>query len=125
MTKQWAYSCAIPLAKELSVNKNTKEFYEFYTTKLIEPKKLKGKNVLIIEIGNKKYIDEIKKYAKNVCIIDSGYNCFFGDVFENINTLKNQIKSFLEKNKILFIWYLLPQHSSPVFFDIYFLDVSS
>ena len=88
------------MAKELSVNKNTQEIYEFYKTKLIDPKKLKGKNVLVFELGNITYIDEIKKYAKNVCVIDRAYNCIFGDVFENINTLENQIKSFLEKYKM-------------------------
>ena len=88
------------MAKELSVNKNTKEFYDFYKSKLIEPKKLKNKNILIIELGNIKYIEEVKKYAKNVCVIDSTYNCFFGEIFENINTLENQIKSFLEKYKM-------------------------
>ena len=88
------------MAKELSVNKNTKEIYEFYNTKLIDTKKLKGKNVLVFELGNITYIDEIKKYAKNVCVIDRDYNCFFGDVFETINKLEKQIKSFLEKNKM-------------------------
>lgn len=88
------------MAKELSVNKNTQEIYEFYKTKLIDPKKLKGKSVFILELGNVKYIDEIKKYAKNVCIIDDSYNVFFGDVFVNINTFENQIKTFLEKNKM-------------------------
>lgn len=88
------------MAKELSVNKNTQEIYEFYKTKLIDPKSLKGKNVLVFELGNITYIDEIKKYAKNVCVIDRAYNCFFGDVFENINTLEIQIKFFLEKNKM-------------------------
>ena len=88
------------MAKVLSVNKNTKEIYEFYKLNLIDPKKLKGKNVLIIELGNVKYIDEIKNYAKNVCVIDSGYNSIFGDIFEDINTLKSQIESFLEKNNM-------------------------
>lgn len=88
------------MAKELSVNKNTQEIYEFYKTKLIDPKSLKGKNVLVLELGNITYIDEIKKYAKNVCVIDRAYNCFFGDVFENINTLEIQIKNFLEKNNM-------------------------
>ena len=88
------------MALELSVNKNTKEIYEFYKTKLIDPKSVKGKNVLVLELGNITYIDEIKKYAKNVCVIDRAYNCFFGDVFENINTLENQIKSFLENPKM-------------------------
>ncbi len=88
------------MAKELSVNKNTQEIYEFYKTKLIDPKSLKGKNVLVLELGNITYIDEIKKYAKNVCVIDRAYNCFFGEVFENINTLENQIISFLEKNEM-------------------------
>ncbi len=88
------------MAKELSVNKNTQEIYEFYKTKLIDPKSLKGKNVLVFELGNITYIDEIKKYAKNVCVIDRAYNCFFGDVFENINSLEKQIETFLEKNKM-------------------------
>ena len=88
------------MALELSVNKNTKEIYEFYKTKLIDPKSVKGKNVLVLELGNITYIDEIKKYAKNVCVIDRAYNCFFGDVFENINTLETQIKSFLENHKM-------------------------
>ncbi|MBO7209742.1 MAG: hypothetical protein J6V44_01855 [Methanobrevibacter sp.] len=88
------------MAKELSINMNTNEIYEFYKSKLIDPKKLKGKSVLILELGNVKYIDEVKKYAKNVCIIDDSYNVFFGDVFVNINTLENQIKTFLEKNKM-------------------------
>ena len=88
------------MAKELSVNKNTQEIYEFYKTKLIDPKSFKGKNVLVFELGNITYIEEIKKYAKNVCVIDRAYNCFFGDVFENINTLEIQIKKFLEKNKM-------------------------
>ena len=86
------------MAKELSVNKNTKEIYEFYNTKLINTKELKNKTVLIIELGNIKYIEEVKKFAKKVCIIDCAYNCLFGDVFENINTLEIQIKSFLEEN---------------------------
>ena len=88
------------MAKELSINMNTNEIYKFYKSKLIDPQKLKGKSVLILELGNVKYIDEIKKYAKNVCIIDYSYNVFFGDVFVNINTLENQIKSFFEKNKM-------------------------
>ena len=88
------------MAKEFSVNKNTQEIYEFYKTKLIDPKSLKGKNVIVFELGNITYIVEIKKYAKNVCVIDRAYNCFFGDVFENINSLEKQIETFLEKNKM-------------------------
>lgn len=88
------------MAKEFSVNKNTQEIYEFYKTKLIDSKRLKGKNVLVFELGNITYIDETKKYAKNVCVIDRAYNCFFGDVFETINKLEKQIKSFLKKNKM-------------------------
>lgn len=86
------------MAKELSVNKNTKEIYEFYNSKLINTKKLKNKTVLIIELENVKYIEEVKKYAKKACVIDCSYNCLFGEVFENINKLEIQIKSFLQEN---------------------------
>ena len=108
------------MTKELSVNKNTKEIYEFYNTKLINTKELKNKTVLIIELGNVKYIEEVKKFAKKVCIIDCAYNCLFGDVFENINTLENQIKSFLEENG-------MPKFDiaimNPPYGDIHFFNV--
>ena len=90
------------MAKELSVNKNTIEFYESYKNQLINPISTKGMNILVFELCNKKYIDEIKSFAKNVCVIDSFYNKWFDDdnVFVDINTLVIQIKSFLEKNNM-------------------------
>lgn len=33
-------------------------------------------------------------------MIDRAYNCIFGDIFEDINTLKTQIESFLDKNNM-------------------------
>lgn len=108
------------MAKELSINKNTKEIYEFYNSKLINTKELKNKTVLIIELGNVKYIEEVKKFAKKVCIIDCAYNCLFGDVFETINKLEIQIKYFLEENEMpkFDVAIMNPPYSGTLHLDI-------
>ena len=85
------------MANELSINKNAKEVYEFYIS-VKPPKEFKNKTVLVLECENVKYIEDVNKYAKKLCVIDSTYNCLSGEVFENINKLVIQIKSFLKEN---------------------------
>jgi hypothetical protein len=55
---------------------------------------------LLIELGNTKYIREIKNSSKNVLIIDSDYDPFSKNGFVEINSLEEQIETFLEKNKM-------------------------
>ena len=86
------------MANNISVDKNNEKVYNFYHSSLIKPNKLKNKNVLLFELGNYDYIEEVKKNAKTVYVIDS---CNLNeDFFETINKLEKQIKSFLEKNKM-------------------------
>lgn len=87
------------MTKELNVEKNTSKVYDFYT-KTFLPKNAKNKTVLLIELGNTKYIREIKKYAKDVLIIDSDYDPFSKNGFVDINSLEKQIETFLENNKM-------------------------
>lgn len=85
------------MANELSINKNAKEVYEFYIS-VKSPKEFKNKIVLVLECENVKYIEDVNKYAKKLCVIDSTYNCLSGEVFENINKLVIQVESFLKEN---------------------------
>lgn len=87
------------MTKELNVEKNTSKVYDFYT-KTFLPKNSKNKTVLLIELGNTKYIREIKNSSKNVLIIDSDYDPFSKNGFVDINSLEKQIETFLEKNKM-------------------------
>ena len=87
------------MTKELNVEKNTSKVYDFYT-KTFLPKNAENKTVLLIELGNTKYIREIKNCAKNVLIIDSDYDPFSKNGFVDINSLEKQIETFLEKNKM-------------------------
>lgn len=78
------------MKKELNVEKNTSKVYEFYT-KTFLPKNAKNKTVLLIELGNTKYIREIKKYAKKVIIIDSDFDPFSKNGFVDINSLETKV----------------------------------
>jgi len=88
------------MAKELNIDKNNTNVYNFYKT-VYDPQKVKNKIVLAIELGNSKYIREIKKLAKNVLIIDYAYDPFSVSKFIDINTLEQKIKSFLKKEGIM------------------------
>lgn len=85
---------------ELSVNKNSPKVYEFYCSKLIEPKQCKNKSVFLFELGNYDYIEDIKRNVDNIFVIDSGFD-YNLVIKNNINNLEEQIKSYLEKNKMV------------------------
>lgn len=52
--------------------------------------------MLLLELGNVRYVHEVKKHAKSVRVVDSAYNCFSGDYFEGIDKLKRQVGEYLE-----------------------------
>ena len=107
------------MKKELNIEKNTSKVYDFYT-KTFSPKNAKNKTVLLIELGNTKYIREIKKYAKNVLIIDSDFDPFSKNGFVDINSLEKKIETFLKgKNMPKFdISIMNPPYSGTLHLDI-------
>ena len=85
---------------EMKINKNTEIVFDFYVDKILSLVKIKNKNVILIGLGNTKFIKLIKSVAKNVCIID---HCLpferdykLTDEFQ----LEIDIKKYLEKNKM-------------------------
>ena len=85
---------------EMKINKNTEIVFDFYVDKILPLVEIKNKNVILIGLGNTKFIKLIKSVAKNVCIID---HCLpferdykLTDEFQ----LEIDIKKYLEKNKM-------------------------
>ena len=85
---------------EMKINKNADIVFDFYHDKILPLVKIKNKNVILIGLGNTKFIKQIKSIAKNVCIID---HCLpferdykLTDEFQ----LEIDIKKYLEKNKM-------------------------
>ena len=85
---------------EMKINKNTEIVFDFYVDKILPLVNIKNKNVILIGLGNTKFIKQIKSVAKNVCIID---HCLpferdykLTDEFQ----LEIDIKKYLEKNKM-------------------------
>ena len=85
---------------EMKINKNTEIVFDFYVDKILPLVKIKNKNVILIGLGNTKFIKFIKSVAKNVCIID---HCL---PFERDYKLTDEIqleidiKKYLEENKM-------------------------
>ena len=85
---------------EMKINKNTEIVFDFYVDKILSLVKIKNKNVILIGLGNTKFIKLIKSVAKNVCIID---HCL---PFERDYKLTDEIqleidiKKYLEKNNM-------------------------
>ena len=85
---------------EMKINKNTEIVFDFYVDKILSLVKIKNKNVILIGLGNTKFIKFIKTVAKNVCIID---HCL---PFERDYKLTDEIqleidiKKYLEKNNM-------------------------
>lgn len=85
---------------EMKINKNTEIVFDFYVDKILSLVKIKNKNVILIGLGNTKFIKLIKSVANNVCIID---HCLpferdykLTDEFQ----LEIDIKKYLEKNNM-------------------------
>lgn len=55
---------------------------------------------MLFELGNTKYIREIKKYAKKVIIIDSDFDPFSNNGFVDINSLEKKIETFLKEENM-------------------------
>lgn len=85
---------------EMKINKNTEIVFDFYVDKILPLIKIKNKNVILIGLGNTKFIKYIKSVAKIVCIID---HCL---PFERDYKLTDEIqleidiKKYLEKNNM-------------------------
>src|SRR5574344_2463190 len=85
---------------EMKINKNTEIVFDFYVDKILPLIKIKNKNVILIGLGNTKFIKFIKSVAKNVCIIDHCLPFERDYKLTDENQLKIDIKKYLEKNKM-------------------------
>lgn len=85
---------------EMKINKNTEIVFDFYVDKILPLVKIKNKNVILIGLGNTKFIKFIKSLAKNVCIIDHCLPFERDYKLTDENQLKIDIKEYLEKNNM-------------------------
>ena len=85
---------------EMKINKNTEIVFDFYVNKILSLVNIKNKNVILIGLGNTKFIKFIKSLAKNVCIIDHCLPFERDYKFTDENQLKIDIKEYLEKNNM-------------------------
>lgn len=84
-----------------TINKNTKIVYDFYVDLLANPKSLKNKSICLLALGNCKYIDECRKHAKFVFVLeDFSFNPFSGFYFKDINSLKEMIENWLKTHNM-------------------------
>ena len=85
---------------EMKINKNTEIVFDFYVDKILPLVKIKNKNVILIGLGNTKFIKQIKSDAKNVCIIDHCLPFERDYKLTDENQLEIDIKKYLEKNNM-------------------------
>ena len=85
---------------EMKINKNTEIVFDFYVDKILSLVKIKNKNVILIGLGNTKFIKLIKSVAKNVCIIDHCLPFERDYKLTDEYQLEIDIKKYLEKNKM-------------------------
>ena len=85
---------------EMKINKNTEIVFDFYVDKILSLVKIKNKNVILIGLGNTKFIKLIKSVAKNVCIIDHCLPFARDYKLTDEYQLEIDIKKYLEKNKM-------------------------
>jgi len=85
---------------EMKINKNTEIVFDFYVDKILSLIKIKNKNVILIGLGNTKFIKLIKSIAKNVCIIDHCLPSWRDYKLTDEFQLEIDIKKYLEKNKM-------------------------
>lgn len=85
---------------EMKINKNTEIVFDFYVDKILQLVKIKNKNVILIGLGNTKFIKLIKSVANNVCIIDHCLPFERDYKLTDENQLEIDIKKYLEKNKM-------------------------
>ena len=85
---------------EMKINKNTEIVFDFYVDKILQLVKIKNKNVILIGLGNTKFIKLIKSVAKNVCIIDHCLPSWRDYKLTDENQLEIDIKKYLEKNNM-------------------------
>ena len=52
---------------EMKINKNTEIVFDFYVDKILPLVEIKNKNVILIGLGNTKFIKFIKSIAKHLC----------------------------------------------------------
>ena len=85
---------------EMKINKNTEIVFDFYVDKILPLVKIKNKNVILIGLGNTKFIKLIKSVAKNVCIIDHCLPFERDYKLTDAYQLEIDIKKYLEKNNM-------------------------
>ena len=85
---------------EMKINKNTEIVFDFYYDKILPLIKIKNKNVILIGLGNTKFIKFIKSVAKNVCIIDHCLPFERDYKLTDVKELEIDIKKYLEKNNM-------------------------
>ena len=85
---------------EMKINKNTEIVFDFYVDKILPLVEIKNKNVILIGLGNTKFIKFIKSIAKNVCIIDHCLPFERDYKLTDAYQLEIDIKKYLEKNKM-------------------------
>lgn len=85
---------------EMKINKNTEIVFDFYVDKILQLVKIKNKNVILIGLGNTKFIKLIKSVAKNVCIIDHCLPFERDYKLTDVYQLEIDIKKYLEKNNM-------------------------
>ena len=85
---------------EMKINKNTEIVFDFYYDKILPLVNIKNKNVILIGLGNTKFIKLIKSVAKNVCIIDHCLPFERDYKLTDENQLEIDIKKYLEENNM-------------------------
>ena len=85
---------------EMKINKNTEIVLIFMLIKILPLVEIKNKNVILIGLGNTKFIKLIKSIAKNVCIIDHCLPFERDYKLTDAYQLEIDIKKYLEKNKM-------------------------
>ena len=85
---------------EMKINKNTEIVFDFYVDKILPLVEIKNKNVILIGLGNTKFIKFIKSIAKNVCIIDHCLPFERDYKLTDAYQLEIDIKKYLEKNNM-------------------------
>ena len=85
---------------EMKINKNTEIVFDFYYDKILPLVNIKNKNVILIGLGNTKFIKFIKSVAKNVCIIDHCLPFERDYKLTDVYQLEIDIEKYLEKNNM-------------------------
>ena len=85
---------------EMKINKNTEIVFDFYVDKILPLVNIKNKNVILIGLGNTKFIKFIQSIAKNVCIIDHCLPFERDYKLTDAYQLEIDIKKYLEKNNM-------------------------